>query len=58
MEKGQKLGRVRFTDEERVAFYRLKNAFREVPILRHFDLEKPVILETDALEFAIGAVLS
>ena len=28
------------------------------PILAHFDPAKPVIIETDASDFAIGAVLS
>ena len=28
------------------------------PILAHFDATKPVIIETDASDFAIGAVLS
>jgi len=40
------------------AFQELKQRFTTAPILNHFDMQKPVILETDALDFAIGAVLS
>jgi len=32
--------------------------FTQAPILAHFDPIRPVILETDASDFAIGAVLS
>jgi len=28
------------------------------PILAHFDAQRPVIIETDASDFALGAVLS
>jgi len=40
------------------AFEKLKQRFTTAPILAHFDPAKPVILETDASDFAIGAVLS
>jgi len=40
------------------AFQELKQRFTTAPILSHFDTQKPVILETDALDFAIEAVLS
>jgi len=40
------------------AFEKLKQRFTTAPILAHFDPAKPVILETDTSDFAIGAVLS
>jgi len=39
-------------------FEELKRRFSMAPILAHFNAEKPVIIETDASDFAIGAVLS
>jgi len=44
--------------EAELAFNDLKKRFTMTPILRHFDPAKPVIIETDASDFAIGAVLS
>ena len=41
-----------------LAFELLKRRFTTAPILLHFNPELPVILETDASDFAIGAVLS
>ncbi|TPX54573.1 hypothetical protein PhCBS80983_g05887, partial [Powellomyces hirtus] len=40
------------------AFQRLKSAFTTAPILVHADPQKPFIVETDASDFALGAVLS
>ena len=40
------------------AFTELKEAFTSAPILRHFNSELEVIIETDASNFAIGCVLS
>ena len=40
------------------AFRALKKAFTSAPILRHFDYSKPAIMETDASDYAIGAILS
>ena len=40
------------------AFRELKHRFTTAPVLAHFDPTRPVILETDASDFAIGAVLS
>jgi len=40
------------------AFQQLKQRFTMAPILAHFDATKPVIIETDASDFAIRAVLS
>jgi len=39
-------------------FEELKSRFTTAPILAHLDPAKPVIIETDASNFAIGAVLS
>ena len=36
----------------------MKRAFTTAPLLRHFDVEKPVRLETDASNFAIGAIIA
>jgi hypothetical protein len=47
-----------WTPEAETAFQDLKRRFTEAPILAHFDPMKPVIIETDASDFAIGAVLS
>jgi len=44
--------------EVEAAFQELKKRFTTAPILAHFDAAKPVIIETDASDFAIGAVLS
>ena len=46
------------TPDARTAFNRLRLAFTEAPILRHFDPECHIRIETDALGYAIGGVLS
>jgi hypothetical protein len=48
----------KWTDEGARAFDKLKLRFTTVPILVHFDLQWPVIIETDTSDFALGAVLS
>ena len=40
------------------AFEELKRRFTTLPVLVHFGSQRPVIIETDASDFAIGAVLS
>jgi len=40
------------------AFQLLKQLFTEGPILAHFDADRPTRVETDASDFALGAVLS
>ena len=47
-----------FTPKARSAFNRLRLAFTEAPILRHFDSECHIRIEIDALGYAIGSVLS
>ncbi|MBW0465517.1 hypothetical protein O181_005232 [Austropuccinia psidii MF-1] len=39
-------------------FHQLKEPFTIAPILSHFDPSLPTIVETDALDYALGAVLS
>jgi len=47
-----------WNEHAEAAFQELKNRFTTAPILAHFDAQQPVIIETDASDFAIGAVLS
>jgi len=47
-----------WTKEAEAAFKELKEQFTTAPILAHFDPQRPVIIETDASDFTIGAVLS
>jgi len=47
-----------WTKEAETAFKELKHRFTSAPILAHFDAQRPVIIETDASDFAIGAILS
>lgn len=44
--------------EATTAFTELKESFTSAPILRHFNPDLEVIIETDASNFAIGCVLS
>ena len=46
------------TLDARKAFNQLRQAFTKAPILRHFDLECYIRIETDASDYAIGRVLS
>ena len=47
-----------WTPEAKEAFQELKKRFTTAPILTHFDATKPVIIESDASDFALGAILS
>jgi hypothetical protein len=47
-----------WTEAAQNAFTTLKRLFTEAPILVHFHPEKPTVVETDASDFALGAVLS
>jgi len=40
------------------AFDTLKTAFTSAPILNYFNPELPIVIETDASDFAIGAIIS
>ena len=46
------------TPDAKQAFTQLRQAFTEAPILRHFDPECHIRIETDASGYAIGGVLS
>jgi hypothetical protein len=50
--------RFNWSAEAEKSFSKLKTAFTTAPILRHFDPLLPTIVETDASDFAIGAILS
>ena len=54
MEDGSKF----LTPDARTAFNRLWLTFTKASIFRHFDLECHIRIETDALGYAIGGVLS
>ena len=47
-----------FTDAARKSFKALKSAFTSAPILTHWIPDKPIIVETDASDYALGAILS
>jgi hypothetical protein len=50
----------RFTWDRKAqeAFDGLREAFTTAPVLQHFDETKPVVLEADASDLALGAVIS
>ncbi|MBW0532300.1 hypothetical protein O181_072015 [Austropuccinia psidii MF-1] len=47
-----------FNEEALSQFQILKEAFTIAPILSHFNLSLPTIVETDASDYALGSVLS
>ena len=47
-----------FSDSTRKAFEALKSAFTSAPILTHWIPDKPIIIETDASDYALVAILS
>jgi hypothetical protein len=47
-----------WAEAARSALATLKHIFYVAPILVHFHPEKPTVVETDASDFALGAVLS
>ena len=47
-----------WSDECESAYQTLKNRMGEAPVLAHPDFKQPFILDTDASDLAIGAVLS
>ena len=46
------------TFDARQTFTQLRQAFTKAPILRHFDPERHIRIETDASSYAIGGTLS
>ena len=55
LKKGQKF---HWDQAAQEAFERLKKMFTTAPILRHFDPSLPTVVETDASDYALGAVVS
>jgi len=47
-----------WSDKQQEVFETLKKAMITEPILQHFDPEQPVTIETDASDYAIGAICS
>jgi hypothetical protein len=47
-----------FGNKERDAFNYLKSAFASAPILTHWIPDRPIIVETDASDYALAAILS
>ena len=47
-----------FTDDARNSFNTLKSAFISAPVLTHWVPDRPIIVETDASDYALGAILS
>ena len=47
-----------FSDAARTAFKTLKSAFTSAPILTHWIPDLPLIVETNASDYALGAILS
>ena len=47
-----------FTNATWKSFQALKSAFTSAPVLIHWVPDKPIIIETDASDYALGAILS
>jgi len=47
-----------FTNKAREAFNLLKEAFTTAPVLTHWILDWPIIIETDALDYTLATILS
>ena len=47
-----------FTDKAREAFNLLKEAFTTAPVLTHWIPDRPIVIETDASDYALAAILS
>ena len=50
--------RFNFDSDCKRSFDRLKEAFTQAPILRHFDPELPILVEADASDYVTAGVLS
>jgi predicted aspartyl protease len=49
--------RWQWTEREQKSFFELKQILKEAPVLKIFDPSRPIIIDTDASNYAIGAVL-
>ena len=47
-----------FTDDAHQSFNALKHAFTSAPVLTHWIPGKPIVVETDASDYALAAILS
>jgi hypothetical protein len=47
-----------WSDKAQKAFDTLKTAFTTAPILTHFDPQRPIVLETDASDYALAGIIS
>ena len=47
-----------FSEKQRAAFNLLKEAFTSAPVLTHWVPDRPIIIETDASDYALAAILS
>ena len=47
-----------WSSDQQAAFDQLKNVFATAPILRHFDYEREIIVETDASDYVSAGILS
>ena len=56
--EGKKPGRLKFTLKEKIAFRRLIAAFQSAPLLRHFDPERAIRIETDASDKGMAGIMS
>ncbi|KAF4332523.1 gag polymerase env poly [Fusarium beomiforme] len=55
---GKKPGSVCLNEKERISFRTLIEAFQKAPLLRHFDPNLHIRIETDASAFAMAGILS
>lgn len=55
---GRKPGPVKFTLTEKLAFRRLIAAFQSAPLLRHFNPQQPIRIETDASSKGMAGIMS
>jgi len=57
---GKKAGNLKreWHEPQQQAFLRLLKAFQEAPLLRHFDPDRPIRVEADASDAALGGVIS
>ena len=57
MDKGRKKGPFRMNPEVQKAFESLCEALIHKPVLIHFNLEKPILVQTDASSQAIAGIM-
>jgi len=58
LKKESLMGKFIWDGSSQRAFDQLRRAFTTAPVLQHFDETKPAILEADASDLALGAVVS